>query len=117
MASVASTTQRINPMGCCQLLKSQSELLIKVHEQNALVRQFIKLVVGLDLLAPQSLNVKINGHPHDLTGLYAIDEAKLNQLSTESFDNLRQSGALRAIYTCLFSMGRVENLARIKSRL
>ena len=100
-----------------ELMQNQSELLAKLHEQNAVVRQFIKLVADLDLLAPQSLNVQINGQPHDLTGLYAIDENKLNQLSTESFEKLRQSGALRAIYTCLFSMGRVENLARIKSRL
>ena len=98
-----------------QLLQSKTDLLLKLHEQNAVVRAFITLLVEQDLLAPQSLNVQVNGQNYDLTGLYAIDENKLNQLDTDSFQILRERGALRAIYTCLFSMGRVENLARIKA--
>jgi hypothetical protein len=47
--------------------------------------------------------------------ILAINESNLNNLSTDSYQELRQSGFISPIYACLFSMGRIESLVRLKA--
>jgi len=96
-------------------LTEMGEKVVHYVEKTYATKNFIKLLLDNELLAPQTLNLKLeNEEEYTLNGLYAIDEKKLNELSEESFINLRNVGALPAIYASLLSMQRIHNLARRK---
>ena len=98
-----------------QWLTEQGEKVVQYVEKTYATKNFIKLLLDNDLLAPQTLNLKLeNEESYSLNGLYAIDETKLNALSDESFNALRKTGALPAIYAALLSMQRIHSLARKK---
>ncbi len=99
------------------LLVEKSESISQLREQSAISQKFINILIKKDLLSPQSLSIKQqDGEEYSLTGLYAINEANLNQLSAESFLELRQLGFISSIYACLFSLSRVETLVRLKAK-
>lgn len=99
-----------------KLLVDKSEYLSQIMEQSATTQKFINVLIEKELLSPQSLSIKQdNGEEYSLTGLYAINETNLNELSTDSYQNLRQLGFVSPIYACLFSLSRVENLVRLKA--
>ncbi len=96
-------------------LSEQGEKVVQYVEKTYATKNFIKLLLDNDLLAPQTLNLTLeNEESYSLNGLYAIDEKKLNSLSDESFNALRKTGALPAIYAALLSMQRIHSLARKK---
>lgn len=98
------------------LLHEKANLLGQISEQSVATQEFVNLLTQLEVLSPQSLSIKPDeGDEYSLTGLYAIDESKLNALSADSFENLRRRGALSPIYACLFSMHRIENLVKRKA--
>lgn len=99
-----------------QFLTDKAGLLGQLMEQMASTQEFVNILAQNELLSPQSLSItSTDGEEYSLTGLYAIDEAKLNDLSSDSYQELRQLGLISPIYACLFSMGRIENLVRLKA--
>lgn len=98
-----------------QWLSEQGEKVVQYVEKTYATKNFIKLLLEHELLAPQTLNLKLeNEESYSLNGLYAIDEKKLNALSDESFNAIRKTGAIPAIYAALLSMQRIHSLARKK---
>jgi len=96
-------------------LKDQGEKVVQYVEKTYATQNFIKLLLDNDLISSQTLNLKLeNQEQYTLSGLYSIDEKKLNALSDEAFNALRKTGALPAIYASLLSMQRIHNLARRK---
>ena len=96
-------------------LTELGEKVVQYVEKTYATKNFIKLLLEHELLAPQTLNLKLeNEEDYSLNGLYAIDEKKLNALSDDNFNALRKTGALPAIYAALLSMQRIHSLARKK---
>lgn len=94
----------------------RGEQVVSYVEKTHVTKQFIDVLLDLDLLAPQTLTLKQQGGKDtSLNGLYAIDEKKLNALDITKFDTLRSSGALVAIYASLISMQRIEGLVKASS--
>jgi len=99
-----------------KLLADKTDYLGQLMEQTTATQKFIKVLIEKELLSPQSLSIKQqDGEEYSLTGLYAINETSLNELSTDSYQELRQLGVISPIYACLFSLNRVENLVRLKA--
>jgi len=97
-------------------LAEQGETVVDYVEKTEITKHFIKLLLGKELLSPQSLNLKIDGQEeYTLAGLYVINEEKLNALSDSDFTELRKTGAIPAIYASLMSMQRVHQLVRRQS--
>jgi hypothetical protein len=63
-----------------------------------------------DLIRPSDLEVNLSGQKHNITGLFGIDEKKLNELPDDKFLELRKSGALSVAYMQLLSIGQVQRL-------
>ena len=98
-----------------QWLQDQGERVVQYLEKIQMTQHFIKMLLDLDILSPQTLNLKLEAQSeYSLNGLYAIDEKKLNSLPDDKFAMLRTTGALTAIYASLLSMQRIHNLARLK---
>jgi hypothetical protein len=95
-------------------LTAKGEAVVDYIEKSKVTQNFIKLLLAKELLAPQTLNLKLKGEEeYTLGGLYVIDEKKLNALSDEDFIELRKTGALPAVYATLMSMQRINQLARM----
>ena len=62
------------------------------------------------LIRPSDLEVNLTGQKHNITGLFGVDEKKLNELPDDKFLELRKSGALSIAYMQLLSIGQVQRL-------
>jgi len=62
------------------------------------------------LIRNSDLEVMLAGQKHNVSGLYGIDEKKLNDLPDDKFLELRRSGALSIAYIQMLSMGQVQRL-------
>ncbi len=93
------------------LLADKIELMSKFNAQVSATQHFTKLLVSNELVSPQALTVKTNqGEEVNLTGLYIVDESKLNALSSDKFDELKKDNLLAPIYACIFSLQRISRL-------
>lgn len=99
-----------------EYLKNRAQAVVDAAQRVHVTEQFIEFLVSKDLLTQKKLTLRVSqdAEPYDLTGFYVIDEEKLNQLSDEDFIELRQKGALPAIYAALMSSMQVQSLIRKK---
>ena len=64
-----------------------------------------------ELIHPWPIKVNTTAGERQIDGLYCVHEAKLRDLSTEVFEELRKAGALPLIYCQLLSM---QNIVRLR---
>ena len=80
--------------------KSIGDSISQFHTTKA----FVEKLAEMELLSPQSLNIKMQGQKEfNLTGLYIIDEEKLNGLADDKYAELRKLGYIGPIYACMFA--------------
>ena len=96
-------------------LEQRKNALGKYFENTFVTKGFVNFLVEKELLAAQTLNIELNGQKRQLSGVYIIDERKLNDLSDEDFLAMKKRGYLSPIYAHLFSMQQLNNLARLKA--
>lgn len=98
------------------LAKATSELfnfLIHVEKDRNLTRKACDILKQHELFEPWPIKVTGEGEPRTLTGLYRINEEKLNAVSGDVLMSLRDSGALPAAYCQLFSMQNLKTLGKL----
>ncbi|MBS3798560.1 MULTISPECIES: SapC family protein [unclassified Pseudoalteromonas] len=96
-------------------LKRRKEALVSFIEFSGVTDAFTQYLADKELLVAQTLTVDIKGEKKDITGIYLVDEKKLNELSDEDFLELRKRGYLAPIYSFLTSTHQVARLARLKA--
>ena len=73
---------------------------------------FAAALQQLDLFEPWEITVENEeGGSYQVTGLYRINESRLNALADDEFLQLRASGALPMAYCQLFSMQHLQTVA------
>jgi hypothetical protein len=77
-----------------------------------ITRNFVEKLQSLELIKEQVLTLNIKGEERRINGIYLIDEPKLNELSDETFLELRKSGYLTAIYAMLMSLQHTQKLVK-----
>lgn len=93
------------------------EFLANYNAKLAATDAFTKELLEKSLLASRNLELKLpNQESYNLTGLYVIDEKKLNELSDDEFLSLKQKGIIAPIYAMLFSMSRIQKLIRLAAK-
>lgn len=96
-------------------LSETGERVVQYVEKTQVTQNFIQLLLEADILAPQTLTLKLeDDKEYTLNGLYTVDEKKLTTLDDDKFNALRKTGALAPIYASLISMQRVNNIASLK---
>lgn len=91
-------------------LKSRVETMREFFQQSQTTRAFNKALADMDLLVPQTLTIKLEGKPREITGIYIVDEKKLSSLSDEQLLDLNKRGMMPAIYAHLMSLQQVQRL-------
>lgn len=91
-------------------LKARVEIMREFFQQSQTTRVFNKALADMDLLVPQTLTIKLEGKPREITGIYIVDEKKLNSLSDEQILDLNKRGMMPAIYAHLMSLQQVQRL-------
>ena len=77
-------------------------------------QRFVERLVNNELISPQALTITTNkGKEINLTGLYIVDENKINKLAAETFGALKDEHLLAPIYACMFSLQRISRLINL----
>ncbi|MCW8876218.1 MAG: SapC family protein [Kangiellaceae bacterium] len=93
-------------------LKKRIEVLKNYYQCGESTYQFTKLIVDLELLEQQTLSYELKGQKQSVSGIYLVNEKKLNDLENEKFIELRNNGALSAIYGHLVSLKTIDKLVK-----
>jgi hypothetical protein len=89
------------------LLNMQS-MLATLFQGEQDTRQFINILIELDLIQKMSLDIKFeNGEALSVQGIYTVDETKLNALPLETFSKLRERNMLFPVYSMIQSLGHI----------
>lgn len=83
------------------------EFLKKIEQNKAVTQKAVDALVEAGLITEWNLKLKVGGEEKQISGLYRIDEAKLNKLEDRAFLTLRKVQALPIIYAQLFSMANI----------
>ncbi|WP_323845141.1 SapC family protein [Microbulbifer magnicolonia] len=96
-------------------LKAKKETLVNFLESDQMTKAFVNVLVEKELLTPQSVSVNAGEEKINLSGLYIVDEKKLNELSEEEFADFRKRGFLPALYAQLGSLHQLSRLAKLQA--
>ena len=89
-------------------------LLFEFEGDLARTEAMCKIIIELGLLEPFNMQAKPNeGEPFTLSGMYRVNEQKINGLSSDKLKELVQNGVLPRIYAHLMSLS---NFARLMTR-
>lgn len=91
-------------------LKFRIDSMREFLMQSQSTRAFNKALAEMDLLVPQTLTMTLQGSPREISGIYIVDEKKLNSLSDEQVLDLNKRGMMPAIYAHLMSLQQVQRL-------
>jgi hypothetical protein len=101
-----------------EYLKGIKELLSTFTSQTPETRAFIDFLSIKNLLTSLTLTIQDNdrdGGEYQLTGIYAVDNTKLNTLNDSEFLTLKNKNYLAPIYAHLLSLGLVSSLIQRKT--
>ena len=86
------------------------KLLLTLQQQRKQTETICTLLHDKQLIQPWTIKPDTDTDPVSLKGLFRIDEQALNGLDKDSFEEIRQSGALPLIYCQLLSMQHLQAL-------
>lgn len=122
IVAIDETSERVNEAEGFPLFNddgSESEFLTARKQQMGeyvdyaqMTQVFMEKLKSLDLLKEQVLTVTINGEKRNINGIHMVDDQKLNELSDETFLELRKLGYLTAIYAHLMSLQHTQQLVQ-----
>lgn len=99
------------------LLERISSVLMSIHQGHEATKSFSEMLVGLELIESLTLEAELkDGSKQSLTGLYTINEDKLQGLNANALESLHKMGHLRDVYMMLASLPNVSRLIERKSR-
>ncbi len=94
-------------------VKDVLNFLQQIEKNRAVTHVAVSSLANAGLITEWNLKVKDGDQEKPVTGLYMIDEAKLNSLDDAEFLKLRKSGSLPIAYGQLFSMGNIQIFERL----
>lgn len=89
------------------------EFLSTVQANRVVTQSICKVLAKHQLIEPWSITVQGEAGGRKVEGLYRVNEAALNALPAEAFEDLRTIGALPMVYCQLLSMQNLQTLGRL----
>jgi hypothetical protein len=82
--------------------------LSQIEKNKIMTDRAVSALAEADVITDWSLKIQDGEQEKPVTGLYRIDEAKLNSLEDERFLKLRKTGGIPIAYAQLLSMGNIQ---------
>lgn len=99
------------------LLERISSVLMTIHQGHEAAKSLSEMLVGLELIESMTLEAGLkDGSQQSLTGLYTINEDRLQNLNASALESLHRKGHLRDVYMMLASLPNVSRLIERKNR-
>lgn len=100
-----------------EYLDHLTDVLKLIHSGVQTTEDFVKQLSMHDLITPLTLRIPLaKGNAAEVTGLYAIDEEKLERVSQDTLIQLHRSSFLMASYMMIASLAQVSSLIDLKNR-
>ena len=100
-----------------KITETARNYLIELQKFSELTNMFSKELAERELLSPLNMQIKNSqGALVKIDGIFAVNEAKLNELPDEAFMELRKRGALSLIYAHLISLVQMERLVQMQGK-
>ena len=100
------------------LLERATSMLLAIHRGHETSQSFSQLLVGLDLIESLEISFELaDGSKETLTGLYTINEDKLDSLNANALETLHRQGYLRSVYMMVASIPNLARLIERKNRM
>ncbi len=96
-----------------QAIRDTLNFLGQTERNRVATQNAVDAIVAAGLLQPWPITIRSGEQSQPLTGLFRVDEAKLNTLSDEDFLKLRAASALPVIYAHLLSMSQLALFERL----
>ncbi|GAB5379109.1 MAG: hypothetical protein Alis3KO_10960 [Aliiglaciecola sp.] len=97
-------------------LKNRNDLLGEIANSEMATQRFVKRINELGLLDTVQLNVQyVNGETRNVTGVYSINEKRVNELPDEVTLEFKKNGYLGAIYTVMLSLAQLNRLVQLSA--
>ncbi|MDD4650321.1 MAG: SapC family protein [Desulfoplanes sp.] len=99
-----------------KVIENVKKYLGELQQMDALTSQFIKMLKEKNMFTPLNMRVREADTVRNVTGCYVINEQRLNNLSDETFLDLKKKSLLAPIYSHLVSLGQIERLFSLKKK-
>jgi len=96
-----------------EAVKGILNLLTQVHNNRTVTQSICTVLHAKNLIQPWAIKLKTDDGEVSVEGLHRIDEAALNALDKDDFEEIRQAGALPLIYCQLLSMQHLQALVNL----
>ena len=96
-----------------EAVKQVLNFLIQVHKNRQMTKKLCETLQQFELIEPWPITLKDKNGEKKINGLHRINETRLNQLDVDSFQTVRQAGALPLIYCQLLSIQQLPNLLKL----
>jgi hypothetical protein len=97
-------------------LEHINEVLMGINQGYQYNQGFVQALVANALIEPFTLEIELDdGNTHTMSGLYTINEERLNQLDSDSLFKLHQQGYLQSIYMTIASMSNLQRMIGMKN--
>ncbi|MCP4325752.1 MAG: SapC family protein [Alteromonadales bacterium] len=104
--------------GNSDFLEKTSSMMEALHLGAMDGQDFTQKLEDLELLEPCTLDITLdNGHNNQMIGFYIINEDKVDALTIEQIQDLRESKYLQAIYMAIASQSNIRSLVTKKNAL
>lgn len=97
-------------------LQHINSVLRAIHEGTQQTQPFVDTLQSLELIEPVDLQIKLKGdNKVELTGLYIIEETKLDELPDDQIAKLHKSGYLQSMYMMIASLQNMTKVIELKN--
>lgn len=96
------------------VLERVKKYLGELQQMEQITHEFSKFFAEKNMFTPLNMRVRQADKVKNIAGCYVINEERLNNLSDESFLDLRAKRYLAPVYAHLSSLGQIERLLKLK---
>jgi hypothetical protein len=97
-----------------EALEKVKRYLQELQQMELFTTEFVRYLSEKNLFTPMNMNLRVGKEVKSVTGAYVVNEERINNLSDETFLEMRKKRYLPVIYAHLSSLGQMERLVGFK---
>lgn len=100
-----------------EYLQNMSKYLGDLFQSEMITQQFIRTVADMELVQAMDFGLELaSGEKRSVTGIYTVNQEKMQGLEDDKLLQLHKKGYLGPIYSMLTSLGQVNRMVRLRNK-